>query len=124
MEHIPRRSRLISLFYAAECGLKYLLMKQQNIQRTGELKHYLKVQFGMGDLHDIERLCLSVSILPADTGNSPNNFLISNQSFAAYKIHEAARYGVRLPETYIADVENWLRRINAAIAERMKGEGF
>lgn len=124
---VPRRTRVMSMFYAAECGLKYLFMKDGNVSSTIDLRAQLATHLGTQrktiEMHDLEQLCVAVSVLQADVGVPPASFQVSGQSFAAYKIHEAARYGVKLPAAYIGVVEGWLRNVNTVVHDRITQQG-
>lgn len=73
-------------------------------------------------MHDIEILCLINDVLPADTG-APPQFSSGGQNHEFYRIHEAARYGVKLPDAYLSQVENWLSKVNFEVGKRMKDKG-
>lgn len=125
---LSRRPRLVSLFYAAECGLKYLVMMSESLTSTGDLRNSLTAVLGIPkkdvDLHNIEQLCLAANMLPVDVGTAPTTFQLNGESFAPYKIHEAARYGVRIADPYLRSVEQWLERVVAAIEARMIAQGI
>ncbi|MCR6670989.1 hypothetical protein [Devosia ginsengisoli] len=116
---VSRRSRVMALFYAAECGLKCVLMASANLTNVMDLKPIFKTKYGKSDLHDIEALCIEASILPSDVGATPSDFVVNGATFASYRIHEAARYGVKLPDIYLVAVENWLRNIATQVSLRI-----
>jgi hypothetical protein len=115
-------------FYAAECGLKCLFMRMENLGTTEELRNRIAGHLGIGrnsvNMHDIEQLCQAVSVLPVDTGPTPPAFMMAVEPYHVYRIHEAARYGVKLPDSYLTTAETWLSRINDAIASRMHSLGL
>ncbi len=119
-----RRSRIMALFYAAECGLKFLYIQDSGLQTTNDIRTKIKEQIGPVriDLHDIELLCELNSVIPSDTGNPPN-FTAGGQDHPLYRIHEAARYGVKLPHFYLTDVEVWLEKVNLEVGNRMQDSG-
>lgn len=125
---MPRRSRFVSLFYAVECGLKYLVMTSGSLPSTGALKNALVASLGLPksqiDLHDIEQLCLAASLLPVDVGSTPTSFVVNGDTFPPYKLHEAARYGVKIAEGYLGSVEQWLESILQAVDTRMATQGI
>lgn len=125
---VPRRARFISLFYAAECGLKYLVMMSGSLPSTQNLRDALAAGLGTPksqvDLHNIEQLCLVASILPVDIGNTPTSFAINGVTFLPYKLHEAARYGVKIADGYLVSVEQWLESILQAVDARMATQGI
>lgn len=119
----------MALFYAAECGLKFIFMKDNNVRLASELKSRIADFLNRNrrdiDLHDIEMLCEAVKILAVDTGPVPGNFVLTNASpHEPFRIHEAARYGVKLPCSYVTQVENWLRNVNDAVHNRLLNEGW
>jgi len=124
---LSRRSRFVLLFYAAECGLKYLIMTSQTLPTTDHLKSSLRTMLGLSkkavELHDIEQLCTAANVLPVDVGFAPAPFTVNSASFPAYKMHEAARYGVKVPEPYISDVEVWLAAVVTEVAKRLTAQG-
>jgi hypothetical protein len=126
VQNACRRSRLMALFYAAECGLKFLYMDDGDVTTTKELKTKLAEEIGKKkneiDLHDIEMLCQVTSVVPADTGTPPP-FTVGASSHETFRIHEAARYGVKLPDVYLTEVEIWLSKVNAEVRLRMKDKG-
>lgn len=117
--NIPRRAKLMALCYAAECGLKTILMSAHGLNSAMDLQPILRAKYAKPDLHDIELLCNEASILPADVGLAPGPFLIAGTGFEVYKVHEAARYGVKLPDVYLIDVESWLTKVASAISPRI-----
>jgi hypothetical protein len=121
---VCRRSRLMALFYAAECGLKFLYMDDSGVQTTSELRPKIKEQLGSNkiELHDLELLCEINAVAPADTGTPPQ-FTSGGEDHRLYRIHEAARYGVKLPNAYLSQVEDWLLKVNAEVGKRMKDKG-
>ena len=125
---LPRRSRFVSLFYAAECGLKYIIMSSNNVQSTNALRNSIIGLPAMSgqtiDLHNIEQLCLSANFLPVDVGNAPSSFTVNGTTFAPYKLHEAARYGVKIADPYLGTAEEWLQNIIQAISERIRTQGI
>lgn len=128
LDGMLRRPRLISLFYAAECGLKYLLMTSNSIVLTGDLRTHLASALGIQksaiDLHNLEQLCIAAHLLPIDVGFAPTSFPHRGNSFLPYKTHEAARYGVKLPESYLTIVETWLQKIVGAVESRIAAQGI
>ncbi|QCI98842.1 hypothetical protein [Agrobacterium larrymoorei] len=125
---VPRRSRFVSLFYATECGLKYLLMTAGSLATTGDLKTALTASLGLPkrdiDLHNIEQLCQAAGLLPVDIGTSPLSFTVNGTAFPPYKLHEAARYGVKIADVYVVNVELWLENILDAVETRMATQGI
>lgn len=128
LAELPRRPRLVSLFYAAECGLKYLVMMTQSITNTDDLKNSLVGVLGIPkkdiDLHNVEQLCLAASLLPVDIGFAPASFHLNGSPFLPYKIHEAARYGVKISEIYLTAIEEWLENIVTAVEARIATQGI
>ena len=116
---VPRRAKVMALCYAAECGLKTILMNTFGVNNAMDLQPILKARYAKPDLHDIELLCAEASILPTDVGVAPGPFLVAGTGFEVYKVHEAARYGVKLPDAYLVDVEDWLTKIANAISLRI-----
>lgn len=116
---IPRRAKLMALCYAAECGLKTILMDMLGVNSPMDLQRIFRDRYERPDLHDLELLCVEASVLPADVGLSPGSFTVAGIGFEAYKVHEAARYGVKLPDAYLTDVENWLTKIASVVSQRI-----
>lgn len=125
---LQRRPKLVSLFYAAECGLKYLIMMSQSLSSTDGLRSVLTGMLGLPkkdiDLHNIEQLCVAASILPVDIGQAPQSFTLGAIAFAPYKIHEAARYGVKISDPYLSSIEKWLEDIVAAVDGQISARGI
>lgn len=79
---------------------------------------------GQIDLHNIEQLCLAAGLLPVDVGSTPHSFAVNGDTFPPYKLHEAARYGVKIADGYLINVEQWLETILQAIDTRMATQGI
>lgn len=126
LAELPRRPKLVSLFYAAECGLKYLIMMSRSLATTADLRGSLVATLGLPrvDLHNIEQLCLAANLLPVDVGPAPASFQINGTDFPPYKMHEAARYGVKIPESYVSGVEGWLEKVVAEVEARLAAQGI
>lgn len=103
-------------------------MMSGSLASTGDLKAGLTASLGLPrsqiDLHNIEQLCLAASLLPVDIGSTPASFVVNGNTFAPYKLHEAARYGIKIGDAYLTNVEAWLESILSAIDVRMTAEGI
>src|SRR5437763_16540715 len=76
------------LFYAAECGLKYVHLRRNNLRTTEQL----------GDVdHDLSMLIKNLHLSASTIGSAPALRLIrDNESCPASSAHQAWRYGVRI----------------------------
>lgn len=124
IKDLCRRTRLMALFYAAECGLKLLFMNDKSIENTDGLRDALKETLGVRriDLHDLEQLCHVTCVNPVDIV-VPLPFQVSGSTHESYRIHEAARYGIKLSDVYLSGMEKWLENVNLEIKNRMSETG-
>ncbi|WP_370008281.1 KGGVGR-motif variant AAA ATPase [Sinorhizobium fredii] len=94
--------------------MKYLVMMSGSLPSTGDLRNALVASLGLPrgqiDLHNIEQLCLAAGLLPVDVGSTPHSFAVNGDTFPPYKLHEAARYGVKIADGYLINVEQWLEK--------------
>ena len=107
-------SKLVCLFYAVECGLKYLVMKREHHSTTGGIDHY-------GFEHNINKIlnhlrCGKQLRLPANISlytNNPNAQRDTDQS----SLNQVWRYGVNIkrPEDHthitktLESICNWIK---------------
>jgi len=103
-------------------------MMSGSLPTTGDLRNAMMASLGVSrhdiDLHNLEQLCLAAGLYPVDVGNAPPSFTSSGISFKPYKLHEAARYGVKIADVYVTVVEQWLESILQAIDIRMAAQGI
>lgn len=89
-------------FYAAECGLKYLVMQRANLINTNQIQNRKKHPVLTHDLPSIIK-CLGISINDLGGLSSPEPCVSveGNQRTISVKdAHEALRYGIKfLPDT-------------------------
>ena len=92
------------LFYAVECGLKYVHLRRNNLTTTEKL----------GDLdHDLSFLIKNLKLSRSAIGDAPALRLSrgENEHCPPSSAHQAWRYGVRIEETDEAKFVTWLKRI-------------
>jgi hypothetical protein len=92
------------LFYATECGLKYVQLRRSNLQTTERL--------GEVD-HDLVALIKNLRLPASALGELPPLRISRNRSEScpASSAHQAWRYGVRIDAEDEAKFVTWLRRI-------------
>ncbi|SRR6266478_6654972 len=92
------------LFYAAECGLKYVHLRRNNFRTTEQL--------GSID-HDLSLLIKNLNLPASAIGGVPALHLSrdENESCPPSSSHQAWRYGVRIDGEDEARFVIWLRRI-------------
>ena len=92
------------LFYAAECGLKYVHLRRNNFRTTEQL----------GNIdHDLSLLIKNLSLSASAIGGVPALHLSrdKNESCPPSSAHQAWRYGVRIDGGDEARFVTWLQRI-------------
>jgi hypothetical protein len=92
------------LFYAAECGLKYVHLRRNNYRTTEQL--------GDAD-HDLSLLIKNLHLSATAIGGAPPLRLSrgENESCPPSSAHQAWRYGVRIDAADEARFVTWLQRI-------------
>ena len=99
------------LFYAAECGLKYVHLRRNNFRTTEKL----------GDVdHDLSLLVKNLKLSASEIGGAPALRLShrQNESCPASSAHQAWRYGVGIDATDEARFVTWLQRICEVVVPR------
>jgi hypothetical protein len=103
-------------------------MMSGSLPSTNALRDALTASLGIPknqiDLHNIEQLCIAATLLPIDVGTTPTSFILNGDTFLPYKLHEAARYGVKIADVYLSTVEQWLENILQAVDTRMATQGI
>ena len=97
------------LFYAAECGLKYVHLRRNNFRTTEQL--------GNTD-HDLNLLIKNLNLSAAAIGGVPSLHLSrdENEFCPPSSAHQAWRYGVRIDRGDEAQFVIWLARICDVVA--------
>lgn len=102
-------SHLLLLFYAAECGLKSILLEKikrnstESFSNHAELSVISSGKYG----HDINRM---LDFLKLSKFYIPNvNF--ENTSIPVFDLHTVWRYGIEIPKNIEYEVESKLKRI-------------
>jgi hypothetical protein len=92
------------LFYAAECGLKYVHLRRNKFRTTEQL----------GDIdHDLSLLIKNLNLSASAIGGVPALRLSrgENESCPPSSAHQAWRYGVRIDAADEAKFVTWLQKI-------------
>ncbi|MBK1835840.1 hypothetical protein JHL17_00295 [Azospirillum sp. YIM B02556] len=117
------RPRLMLLFYAAEAGLKAICMHEHTLKDSEDLGEYMNQNYRKKDGHDLEILITIANINATDIVDCPGNFPIMYNgrglSFRPFKIHEAARYGVKVCPQFRNQIETWLESICQVLNRRL-----
>ncbi|HXP86947.1 MAG TPA: hypothetical protein VN841_19615 [Bryobacteraceae bacterium] len=92
------------LFYAAECGLKYVHLRRNNFRTTEQLRDAN---------HDLNLLIKDLNLSASAIGGAPALRLSrgEDESCPPASAHQAWRYGVRIDATDEARFVAWLQRI-------------
>ncbi len=96
------------LFYAAECGLKYVKLRRSKLLTTERL----------GDLdHDLSTLIKNLHLPASVLGGAPALRLSrdQNESCPPSSAHQAWRYGVQINADDEAKFVTWLQKICDAV---------
>ncbi|WP_130472445.1 hypothetical protein [Candidatus Magnetaquicoccus inordinatus] len=113
------RAFYLLYFYAIECGLKYILIKNQNLQHCPE----------KGDdffSHNLAKILRKIDPNASEIKDFPKNLSlqlplsgsINHNQF--YDIHLAWRYGWKvIPQNEKAIIE-WLKKLDELIDQRMR----
>lgn len=107
-------SDFLILFYAVECGLKAVILKEnRSMKISGTMNNELVT-------HDL-RLLIKRLGWPASVSSGNANFRIQrdNSSWTIGYAHEAWRYGVKIMEDDQHQLTTWLDNLKTKIAMRI-----
>jgi hypothetical protein len=108
------KSMLLLLFYAAECGLKWMWLVNNNLKTTSEMERLFP---GRG--HDLQAWVKVLGLSPRDVPRLPSIKLARDGSSISIElVHQAWRYGIGLVPLDEQAIESWL----LAVCNRVKRE--
>ncbi|MBF0438467.1 MAG: hypothetical protein HQL93_05025 [Magnetococcales bacterium] len=117
LQGLPPASAHILLFYAVECGLKYLLLEKRMVRTCPDK--------GLFHSHELANILRELSPSAAEVGRSPSDLhliLGSRKMRHPYlgDVHSAWRYGISIDQENEKEIVDWLLQVNSYIAKRMK----
>ncbi|MEO5365979.1 MAG: hypothetical protein H7831_06430 [Magnetococcus sp. WYHC-3] len=117
VQGLQKTSANLLLFYAVECGLKYLYLREKNLKKCPK---YNRDPFRS---HDLKKILMSLN--PPQAGLLPAlEMKLMLQSGASHvelhDVHLAWRYGLSIEPNNEAQILAWLRNVNSFIEKRMK----
>ncbi len=105
------------LFYAAECGLKSIWLKQKKLQTTEQIPDPTLLS---KDGHNLDRWVKELKISARHVKSTPSFHLASDGStLHIEKVHQAWRYGIRIKFEDEKILVEWLNSICNWIKENM-----
>ncbi len=104
-------SSYLLLFYAVECGLKYVYLRRNRMASTQQL-----AESGLlsGNGHDLMKWCKDLKMPASLAGVTVHFRLLSNTSkqYNIGKAHEAWRYGVPIEKSTQDTIVEWLTAVS------------
>lgn len=105
------------LFYAAECGLKSIWLKQKKLQTTKQIPDPTLLS---KDGHNLDRWVKELKISARHVKSTPSLHLASDGStLHIEKAHQAWRYGIRIELEDEKNLVEWLNSVCNWIKENM-----
>ncbi|NEP41069.1 MAG: hypothetical protein F6K35_18330 [Okeania sp. SIO2H7] len=96
------------LFYAAECGLKSIYLKENNLQKTDLIQDQAMLsQYG----HNLNTWVKQVNTYPNKIEEAPHFHIEDGSNLDISKAHQAWRYGVRIKEEDEQKLVKWLENL-------------
>ena len=104
------------LFYAVECGLKSIWLKQNNLFTTNQIQKNLLSNYG----HNLDKWAKELKISGTIIRKTPNFRLArGGSSLDIEKAHQAWRYGIRMRSEDEKVVVEWLESVCDWIKENI-----
>ncbi|MBF0628403.1 MAG: hypothetical protein HQL91_09285 [Magnetococcales bacterium] len=115
---LPSASANILLFYAVECGLKHLLLKERALRACPDSRNLFHS-------HDLAKILRALSPSAAEVNaSSPDLHLELGSGKMRHQTsgdaHSAWRYGLSIQEENEKQIVEWLRQVNRFIANKWK----
>jgi len=111
-------SYYLLLFYAVECGLKWVWLKRQNLRRTDQIGNDTLLS---QDGHNLVRWIKELR-LPARLVGSQTHFHLASGSttWDVGNAHQAWRYGIRMHHEDEQALVAWLHSLCKWVSEEMR----
>lgn len=111
--HDPHSANNLLLYYAVECGLKYLILKRASLRHSEELPIEQRS-------HDLVGLRSALKLGPVR--NQPQGFKLAGSftspTYPIHLAHEVWRYGVEMNKDDETKLVAWL----TAVYEQIRGQ--
>lgn len=114
----PSSSKSLLLFYAVECALKSVVLKEaqrHNPQNSDTSFLQQEKKFGTSGHDLLMGLKAIPNLLKADLGSAPTNLRSGDSSYGLDKAHQAWRYGVPLHQEDESKAIVWLGKLAAKL---------
>lgn len=114
--HIRRDKESLYLlqFYAVECGLKGIFLRQYHLSTTEKITNE-----ALRGSHDLAQLVKELRLPASLAGTISFRLRRDNSSWHLKQVHEAWRYGVSLNEDDQIQVVEHLNKLHAWISENL-----
>ena len=119
LDGLAEASSRLLFFYAIECGLKYLLLRERKRTRCPPAGQGLFYE------HDLTRILHALGATAAAVGQPPTHLRLvlkaGRKNYApSLDVLFAWRYGVEIDAQNAQAIMIWLRRVDDFIAKRMR----
>lgn len=105
------------LFYAAECGLKSIYLRRNNLSKTDKIQNQALLS---KDGHNLDRWIKELKISANQVGATPHFHLANGgSSLDIQKAHQVWRYGVKIKVEDEKKLVEWLENICNYIKENI-----
>lgn len=109
-------SSYLLLFYAAECGMKSVWLKRNNLRTTNDIADSTLLS---PDGHNLNRWKKELRI-SASIGNAPAfSLAVGGADLEVAKAHQAWRYGIRMNADKEKELVEWLEKIYNWVKEEI-----
>lgn len=108
-------SHYLLLFYAAECGLKFLWLRRGRLRSTRQIQDE-----ELRQSHDLLRWVKELRVPASVSAPLQNVRLQRGGSADVRRLHEAWRYGIRIFGKDEGHIVDWLRRVCGWVAEEVR----
>lgn len=110
-------SHFLLLFYAVECGLKYLYLRENRLRDTGQIQDNALTRDSECSGHDLGRWAKAVKV-PAQQG-CISYIRRNNERLSICKAHQAWRYGAVINRDDEDKIVELLTNMKEIIKERI-----